>query len=100
MALRLCGSIRAIVRADGEEEEIIISASDFSLEGDNERHIGDGDYQYEALYVYHGGAVEIYFQATNFQGNISMYPYNISGNIEVVEDNLYVEALDFDLDDY
>ncbi|MGF1727510.1 hypothetical protein [Photobacterium nomapromontoriensis] len=100
MALRLVGTITANVEINGKCNEIVILASDFSLEEGDMRHLGDGDYQYEALYIYHGDESEISFQATNFQGNVSMYPYIISGNIEILEDNLSIEALDFEIDDY
>ncbi|OOF01030.1 hypothetical protein BZG79_15465, partial [Salinivibrio sp. MA427] len=100
MALKLVGTITAKIKVDGQEEEVEIAASDFSLEEGDMRHIGDGDYQYEALYIYHGDDAEISFQATNFKGNVSMYPYSTSGNIEILEDNLSVEGLDYDEDDY
>ncbi|MCR6652396.1 MAG: hypothetical protein NVV73_13325 [Cellvibrionaceae bacterium] len=100
MALKLVGAITAKVKVDGEYGEIVIPASDFSLAEADIRHLGDGDYQYEALYIYHGDDVEISFQATNFQGNASMYPYSTDGDIEILEDDLSVEALPYDKDDY
>lgn len=100
MALKLVGTITAKIKVDGQEEEIEIAASDFSLEERDMRHIGDGDNQYEALYIYHGDDAEISFQATNLKGDVSMYPYSTSGDIEIIEDNLSVEGLDYEEDDY
>ncbi|CAK1713499.1 conserved hypothetical protein [Vibrio crassostreae] len=100
MALRLVGTIAVNINVDGEYQEAVISASDFGLEEADMRHIGGGDYQYEALYVYYEGDIEISFQATNFQGSVSQYPFSTSGDIEILEDNLSVEAIDYDPDDY
>ena len=100
MALKLVGTITAKIEVEGQEEEIIIAASDFSLEEEGMRHIGDGDNQYEALYIYHGDGVEISFQAKNFKGNVSMYPYRLSGDIEILDDDLTVEGLDYEEDNY
>ena len=100
MAVRLFGTIIVNVNVDGEYQEVVISASDFGLEAASMRHIGDGDYQYEALYVYYEGDVGISCQVTNFQGSLSQYPFSISGDIDILEDALSVQAIDYEPDDY
>lgn len=99
MELKLAGTITAKIKVDAQEEEVKIAASDFSLEEENMRHTGDGDYQNEALYIYHGDDVEISVQVTNSNGNVSMHPYSTNGDIEILEDNLSVEDLDDKEDD-
>jgi hypothetical protein len=94
MKLKLFGTISAEIKSDNLAEEIVISASEFDLEEGDFRHVGDGEYQYEALYIYHGNDVEISFQVINFKGDVSISSLNTSGKIDILEDNLSVEALD------
>lgn len=94
MGLKLTGSVTVSIEIDGIEEVIEISASEFSVVEDDMRHIGDGDYQQEVLYIYYGDAVQISFQATNFDGDVSVYPYETEGDIEIINYELIVEGTD------
>jgi hypothetical protein len=103
MPLKLSGSITVETEtSDKEKEQVVISAQEFGLEEDGRRHIGDGDYQYEALYMYSDDEerFSISFQATLFENNITVYPFDISGEASIVDDeNFFVETSNNDFDD-
>lgn len=100
MSLNLSGTITANVK--GESEEIIIDSSEFRIEESFLHHLGEGDYQYEAIYEYRDDDldIEISFLATCLDGYVDCEPYRINGNIEIIEDNLSVkDSEDFDIND-
>lgn len=101
MTINLTGSILIEVKSNDEINQIEINSSEFSLEEDDMRKIGDGDCQYEALYIYFGDDFRISFQATrSFNGNVTIYPLKIEGDVAIIEDNLSAEINLYSEDDY
>jgi len=100
MALKVEGSLTIEAMVNDETEELVILASEFGLEEGSMRHLGDGDYQYEALYIHFGDGFEISFQVTNMEGNVSIYPYSISDDIEIISDDISVLPLNYEVEDY
>jgi hypothetical protein len=93
MSIKVTGSLTVEVNVDGKDQELVIEASEFGLEEGDMRHIGDGDYQYEALFIHFGDEFEISFQATNLNGNVTLFDYNIIDNVRIVSDDLSLVAL-------
>ncbi|HIH2745053.1 TPA: hypothetical protein ACYLN4_000722 [Burkholderia lata] len=88
MSLRLEGSID--VNCEGREDTI--DGSQFSLEEADWRHIGEGDYQYEALFVYSDpdDAYKLQVQATLFEGRLTIYPATLTNMGRIAKDELDV----------
>lgn len=88
MSLRLEGTIE--VNCEGRED--IIDGEQFSLEEGDWRHIGEGDHQYEALFVYSDPeeAYRLQVQATLFEGQLTIYPATLTGTGRIVKDELDV----------
>lgn len=93
----------------GDDEGLIveIAADDFSLEECDDRHIGDGDYQTEALWVAsdYDNRFKVILSAAELQGSVHSVSVRIEGEAEIVDDeNLYVvpvkENDGYDDDDY
>ncbi|MGF6440205.1 hypothetical protein [Paraburkholderia youngii] len=85
--LNLQGSAR--VKCDGEE--ITIDGSEFSLEEADNRHIGEGDYQYETLHIYFDPEerFKILIQSTLFEGKVTTYAAQVhEGSAVILEDEL------------
>ncbi|MBU2952310.1 hypothetical protein [Marinobacter sp. F3R08] len=74
----------------GQKEEQVIQGSEFSLEEDGWRSLGDGYRQYEALFIYFGDDFEISFQVTCRGGHVTRSPYRIDGAVTIIEDNITV----------
>ena len=92
MALKIEGSILV----DCAGDEISIDGSQFGLEEDGDRHIGDGDYQYEALHIYFDPEqrFKILVQSTLFEGNVTIYPAKVEeGSAIIIEDDLEAVAV-------
>ena len=90
MSLRIEGSIE--VNCEGREDNI--DGSQFSLEEADWRHIGEGDHQYETLFVYSDPdqSYKLQVQATWFEGQLKIYPATITGTGRIVKDELDVES--------
>lgn len=88
MSLRLEGTIE--VNCEGREDTI--DGQQFSLEEGDWRHIGEGDYQYEALFIYSDPeeAYRLHVQATLFDGQLTICPATLSGTGRIVKDELDV----------
>lgn len=86
MGLKIVGFITVEI----DKEEIEISGEDFSLEEANIRHIGDGDSQYEALFVYRNDENQftVSIQATDLDGEITLYSPTIDGKGRITSDKL------------
>ncbi|WP_313668792.1 hypothetical protein [Atlantibacter sp.] len=93
----------------GDDEGLIveIAADDFSLEECDDRHIGDGDYQTEALWVAsdYDNRFKVILSAAELQGSVHSVSVRIEGEAEIVDDeNLNVvpvkENDGYDDDDY
>jgi hypothetical protein len=91
MAFKLTGTV--VVECD--RERIVIAAEEFGLEEADDRHIGDGDYQYETLYIYFDddNRFKVLLQVTEFEASLSVYPPTLEGRGGIVEDNLDAETL-------
>jgi hypothetical protein len=76
-------------------ERLVIPAKDFSLEEADSRHLGDGDYQYETLYIYfdHDDRFKVLLQVTEFQGQLSAYSATLQGQGRIIADELGAEAI-------
>jgi hypothetical protein len=93
MSLDIQGSI--LVQCAGEE--ISIDGSQFGLEEDGTRNLGDGDSQYEALHIYFDpeNRFKILIQSTLFEGAVTTYdakPDDPSTVVIVEDELLAVEA--------
>jgi len=97
---KVTGSASIEVEVDGHTEEQQISGSEFALEEDGWRNLGDGDRQYEALFIYHGEEFEISFQATYLQGKVTCYELSVEGDVKVVDEDIDVEYIGSDEEDY
>ena len=99
---KVTGSASIEVDSDGSTEEQQINGSEFSLEEDGWRNLGDGDRQYEALFVYHGEEFQISFQATYLQGKVTCYELAAEGSVKVIDEDIGVEYIGSgnDEDDY
>lgn len=85
MAIKLTGFLKVKLG----EEILKISADDFSLEEGGDRNIGDGDQQYECLYVYrHGTEFSVEVELTRLDGQVNIYPLTITGEAKIVDDHL------------
>ena len=92
MAIALTGNL--IIQV--EDEELDISAEEFSLEEEDMRPLGEGDEQYEALFIYFDpeDRFKIQMQATEFEGNIKLFElkihrlYDFEGSIEILADQI------------
>ncbi len=89
--LKVIGSANIEFISDEEKIEQEIYGSEFSLEEDGWRNLGDGDRQYEALFIYFGEDFKILFQATCFEGRTKIYPLSVQGEVKIVDDNIDVE---------
>ena len=91
MAFKLTGTIT--VECGGER--ILIKAEDFGLEESGNRHIGDGDYQYEALYIYfdEDDRFKVFQQVAEFEGRLNMDSPKLEGEGRIVHDDLDAEKL-------
>ncbi|QWT46562.1 hypothetical protein [Azospira inquinata] len=96
---KVTGSAYIEVDIHGNAEKQQISGSEFVLEADNWRNLGDGDRQYEVLFIYHGEEFEISFQATYLQGTVNCYELSAEGNVTIVEDDIDVEYIGSDEED-
>lgn len=69
-----------------------VHGKDFSLEEDQNRHLGEGDFQYEALFIYFDPdqRFKILVQATKLDGNVTLYDPSVEGNAKIVDDSLDV----------
>lgn len=78
-----------------EDEQIIADAADFGLEEDGHRHLGEGDRQYEALFIYfdHDSRFKVLVQATEFQGQLTLYAPRLEGEGRIVRDELDAEFI-------
>ena len=95
MGINITGSItvEALNTDDKKTEKIIIEAEEFENVSSSSRNLGDGDYQYEALYKYvdYENRFTISLQTTKFEGEVSFYPPSIDGDANLVEDDLSYE---------
>jgi hypothetical protein len=91
MAFKLTGTIT--VECDGEH--ILIKAEDFGLEEADRRHIGDGDFQEEALYIYfdEDDRFKVLQQVAEFEGRLNMDSPRLQGEGRIVYDELDAEKL-------
>jgi hypothetical protein len=91
MAFKLTGT----VTVECEREYIVIKAEDFSLEEAETRHIGDGDYQYETLYIYFDDddRFKVLQQVTEFEGHLNMDPPKLHGEGRILVDELDAEII-------
>lgn len=89
--LKVIGSVTIEFESDGESFGQIVNGSEFGLEEDCWRDIGDGDHQYEALFIYFGDEFKILFQATFFDGKITCYNFTTEGEVKIINDNINVE---------
>jgi hypothetical protein len=78
-----------------EDEHIIADAADFGLEEAGHRHIGDGDHQYEALYIYFDeeSRFKVLVQATEFEGQLTLHAPRLDGEGRIVTDELDAEFI-------
>lgn len=87
MTVKLTGSIAVTV----DDETIEISAEEFSLEEGEFRNLGEGEKQYEALFIHTSKDKDfvLHIQATNLNGVATAYETTVyEGNAEIEEDNL------------
>lgn len=92
----------------GDEALIVeIAADEFSLEECDDRHIGDGDYQTEALWVAsdYDNRFKVILSAAELEGSIHSVSVRIEGQAEIFDDeNLNVVPVNendgYDNDDY
>lgn len=94
MGLKIVGSITIGI----DEEEIVISGEDFSLEEDGDRKLGDGDSQYEALFIcfdnesrFNESRFKVLIQVTEFEGKVSVFDPTIRGKGQIITDDLSAE---------
>jgi len=89
-------NLQGYARVKCKGEEISIDGSQFSLEEAENRHIGDGDYQYETLHIYFDPEerFKILIESTLFDGKVTTYAAQVrEGAAVIVEDELVaVEA--------
>lgn len=98
---------RELEEQGGDEALIVvIYADDFSLEECDDRHIGDGDYQTEAVWVAsdYDNRFKVILSAAELEGSIHSVSVRVEGNAEIFDaENLDVvpvnENNDYD-DDY
>lgn len=93
---KVTGSVTVEFVSDGEKIEQEIDGSEFSLEEDGWRNLGDGDRQYEALFIYLEEDFKIYFQATHFDGKTTIYPLSIEGEVKIIDQDIDVELFGSD----
>jgi len=96
---KVTGSVSIEIEVDGGTEEQEVRGSEFALEEDGWRNLGDGDRQYEALFVFHGEEFGISFQATYLQGRVTCSELSVEGDVKVVYDDIDVEYIGGDEDD-
>jgi len=89
--LKVTGSVNVEFISDEERIEQEIYGSEFGLEEDGWRNLGDGDRQYEALFIYFGEDFKISFQATYFDGRTTMYPLSVEGQAKIIDEDIDVE---------
>lgn len=82
-------TVKAVFDGDGSEQEI--DGSEFSLEEGGWRNLGDGDHQYEALFIYFGENFNISFRATYFDGQTTIYPPRAEGEARIIDQDIDVE---------
>lgn len=77
------------------DEQIVIPAKDFGLEEADHRHLGDGDYQYESLYIHfdRDDRFKVLLQVTELQGQLSVYSATLQGQGLIIADELNAEAI-------
>lgn len=84
----------------GSDELLYVDASDFEIAESGWRSIGDGDRQYEMLWVYMGEGFEVQVQAAQFEGRISYFDFSVDGAREVDDQSdLSVSPSDIDPED-
>lgn len=88
---KVIGSLTIEFESDGEKVEQTVSALNFSLEEYDRRNLGDGDHQYEALFIYFSDEFKILFQATYFGGKATRYECTTEGDVKITDDNIGVE---------
>ena len=92
MGLKIVGSITIRVK----DEDIEILGHGFGIEEEDRRSLGDGDYQYEALFIYFDpdGRFKVKIQATEFEGKVGQVTEpSIEGIGVIVQDNLDAEVI-------
>jgi hypothetical protein len=89
--LEVIGSVTIEFESDGEKTEQTTDGSEFSLQEGGWRNLGDGDRQYEALFIYFGDDFKILFQATYFDGKTTCYDATTEGDVRIIDDNLNVQ---------
>ncbi|MGS1076953.1 hypothetical protein [Pseudoxanthomonas beigongshangi] len=99
MSNSLSGGVR--VRADNGKF-YDVEASDFELAESGRRHLGDGEYQLERLYVANiqadGVDIEVRFEVTNRNGVMSAYTPTVT-DATYIEDDLEEVSVDEDEDE-
>lgn len=91
MQIRIGGSI--LVACAGEE--ITIEGSQFGLEEDGARNLGDGDLQYEALHIYFDPEhrFKLLVESTMLHKKLTLYPATVNGAAVIVDDEFDAAAL-------
>ena len=85
MAIEITG----FVKVELEDKTYKIGAEDFSCEESDDRHIGDGDFQYECLYVYHHSeGFSVMFQLTMTGSDINIYEPNATNGAIIIVNQL------------
>lgn len=82
-------SLTGFIEVKFQKQEIHIPAEKFSLEESGDNHIGDGDYQYECLYVYdHKNEFRVMVQLSKLDGVISTHQPILEGDAKIIDNQL------------
>ncbi|MDY1033392.1 hypothetical protein [Stenotrophomonas sp. CFBP8980] len=83
-----------------DDELLYVNASDFEIAESDWRSIGDGDQQYEVLWVYEGEGFDVKIEAAQFEGRITHVTVSVDGASKVEgQSDLDVVPSDIDPED-
>lgn len=89
MTLNILGTL--LVEHAGQR--IVIDGTEFGLEEDGTRNLGDGDFQYEALHIYFDpeSRFKILVESTLLEGTPTIYPAKPEepSSVKIISDDLY-----------
>ncbi|WP_281717983.1 hypothetical protein [Pandoraea apista] len=84
-------NIKGSLELECQGEVLTIEGSEFSLEEDGTRNLGDGDFQYEALHIYFDPdqRFKILVQSSLLDGHLTIHPAQVEeGEARILEDDL------------
>jgi len=90
MGLKIVGSISVKI----DDDVVKIPGKEFGIEESDNRHLGDGDHQYEALFMYFDpdNRFKLMIQAVEYEGQVSQVSRpSLEGDGRILEDELDAE---------